>query len=110
MDKQLEAMNENGQTSLFGGPPRRRNESSMLRKQFQAKVMSVLNQEQQERYKLIMSGPPVSCGKNTGILWTSDSGPKPRPLTVSTGLSDGNYTQVEGPDLKQGMTIITGTR
>jgi HlyD family secretion protein len=34
---------------------------------------------------------------------------KPAVMRVRTGLSDGQNTQVIGPDLKEGMQVIIGT-
>jgi HlyD family secretion protein len=34
---------------------------------------------------------------------------KPAVMRVRTGLSDGQNTQVTGPDVKEGMQVIVGT-
>lgn len=38
-------------------------------------------------------------------LWILENG-KPKRLTISTGVSDDDNTEVEGPDLKEGMLIV----
>jgi HlyD family secretion protein len=42
-------------------------------------------------------------------LWYVSATGKPAVMRVRTGLSDGQSTQVIGPDLKEGMQIIIGT-
>ena len=40
------------------------------------------------------------------VLWTVDSLGKPAPVRVHTGLTDGQMTEISGPNLKEGMKII----
>jgi HlyD family secretion protein len=42
-------------------------------------------------------------------LWYVGANGKPAVMRVRTGLSDGQNTQVMGPDVKEGMQVITGT-
>ena len=42
-------------------------------------------------------------------LWFVDSAGKPAVTRVRTGLSDGQNTQVMGPDIREGMQVIVGT-
>jgi HlyD family secretion protein len=42
-------------------------------------------------------------------LWYIGANGKPAVMRVRTGLSDGQNTQVIGPDLKEGMQVIVGT-
>ncbi len=42
-------------------------------------------------------------------LWYVSATGKPAVMRVRTGLSDGQNTQVIGPDLKEGMQVIVGT-
>lgn len=41
-------------------------------------------------------------------LWVTDSTGKLRAIPVMTGISDGQYTVVRGPQLQEGMTIVLG--
>ncbi len=40
------------------------------------------------------------------VLWTLDANGKPTPVRVHTGLTDGQETEITGPNLKEGMRII----
>jgi HlyD family secretion protein len=55
---------------------------------------------------------PRASGSSRGgfaQLWYVDATGKPAVMRVRTGLSDGQSTQVIGPDLKEGMQVIIGT-
>jgi HlyD family secretion protein len=47
-------------------------------------------------------------GRAVGTLWTVDVGGKLKAVRVRTGLSDGQKTQVEGRELKEGTQVIVG--
>ncbi len=58
-------------------------------------------------------GPPAGMrrtggGSSMGTIWTVKGG-KLAALQVRTGLTDGQRTQVMGPDLQAGMQIVIGT-
>ncbi len=40
------------------------------------------------------------------VLWTVDSAGKPAAVRVHTGLTDGQETEISGPNVKEGMKII----
>jgi len=44
-----------------------------------------------------------------GVVWvvTSD-GKHVRPVGAQTGLTDGTLTEVSGPEVKEGMEVVTG--
>ena len=48
------------------------------------------------------------AGGNFAMLWAGDSAGKLSVIPVRTGISDGTYTEVEGPGLREGMQIIAG--
>ncbi|MBU0664726.1 MAG: efflux RND transporter periplasmic adaptor subunit [Proteobacteria bacterium] len=48
--------------------------------------------------------------KNIGLLWVVDENQQPRRIEVQTGATDGTSTVVEGPELHEGMQVITGIR
>ncbi|HEU4629169.1 MAG TPA: efflux RND transporter periplasmic adaptor subunit [Gemmatimonadaceae bacterium] len=52
-----------------------------------------------------MSGAP----RNVATLWTVNAAGKLVPHRVRTGLSNGQQTQVQGPDLEAGMEVVIGT-
>ncbi|HQJ09544.1 MAG TPA: efflux RND transporter periplasmic adaptor subunit [Deltaproteobacteria bacterium] len=47
-------------------------------------------------------------GAGTGTLWTLE-GNTLKPVRVSLGISDGSETAVSGPDIREGMVVVTGT-
>jgi len=47
-------------------------------------------------------------GQNSAVLWYLDSSGKPAIARVRTGLTDGQRTQVEGPEVREGMEVIVG--
>ncbi len=47
-------------------------------------------------------------GGNRAIIWILDENKNPKPTFVRTGITDGNYTEVVGGNLKEGDEIITG--
>jgi len=49
-------------------------------------------------------------GKKTGTLWALDANNKPGKIEVIVGATDGVNTAVEGPELKEGLKVITGIR
>jgi HlyD family secretion protein len=53
------------------------------------------------------SGAPA--GGSVGTLWTSDASGKLKPIRVRTGLSDGQKTEVQGRDLREGTQVVVGT-
>lgn len=47
----------------------------------------------------------VKLTKGQGI-WLLDASGKPKRAGVKTGLSDGSFTEISGPQVKRGMTVI----
>ncbi len=47
-------------------------------------------------------------GQNSAVLWYLDASGKPAIARARTGLSDGQRTQVEGPEIREGMEVIVG--
>lgn len=43
-----------------------------------------------------------------GTLWVLDGKQKPQKLKITTGVSDGMNTEIEGADLHEGMKVIVG--
>jgi HlyD family secretion protein len=47
-----------------------------------------------------------AAGGPQSLLWSLDADGIPRALPVTTGLTDGQHTEVSGPDLQEGMQVI----
>ncbi|HTX66173.1 MAG TPA: efflux RND transporter periplasmic adaptor subunit [Opitutaceae bacterium] len=45
-------------------------------------------------------------GSGVAVLWTLDANGKPSPVRVRTGLTDGQQTEIIGPNLKEGLKVI----
>jgi HlyD family secretion protein len=46
-------------------------------------------------------------GLGRAIVWAAE-GKKARPLAVKIGISDGVFTQIEGPDVAEGQSVVIG--
>jgi hypothetical protein len=44
--------------------------------------------------------------ENRAVLWKLDERGEPVPIRVKAGITDGQDTAVEGPDLQEGMRVI----
>ncbi|MDW8245871.1 MAG: efflux RND transporter periplasmic adaptor subunit [Sandaracinaceae bacterium] len=53
-------------------------------------------------------GPPRRLSPSEPTLWILEKG-KPRPISVQVIGNDGKIAAVQGPGLKEGMKVITGT-
>jgi len=52
-----------------------------------------------------------SAGRSAkGTIWVTDNAGPARPIRVSVGITDALDTEVSGPELKEGMNVITGLR
>ena len=54
-------------------------------------------------------GQAGSARGSTAQLWYVDATGKPAVMRVRTGLSDGQNTEVMGPNVREGMQVIIGT-
>ena len=54
------------------------------------------------------SGANPRADEGTGTLWTTGAGGRFQVITVRTGLTDGQYTEISGTELTEGMEVIAG--
>jgi HlyD family secretion protein len=47
--------------------------------------------------------------ENGSTVWILDQDGKPKPVKVKLGITDGNFTAVDGGDLKEGARVIVGS-
>jgi HlyD family secretion protein len=47
-------------------------------------------------------------GGNRAIIWVVDENKNPKPVFLRLGITDGNYTEVVGGNLKEGDEVMTG--
>jgi HlyD family secretion protein len=50
----------------------------------------------------------ITPGQRPALLWTVDSTGKVSAIHVRAGVSDGQHTAIEGDQVREGMTVITG--
>jgi len=55
----------------------------------------------------VNSEKPVKEREDRGRLWIQD-GDYVRPVNVRIGVTDGSQTEVSGPDVSEGMDVVTG--
>ena len=89
----------------------RRKQAERLRAESRARITEILTPEQRKRYEEIA---PARSGRGrsvvtSGRVWVLDGG-KPRAISLRLGLSDGSHTEVVSGELKEGDTVILGTR
>ncbi len=53
------------------------------------------------------AGSPSESGKTRGTVWALD-GKYVQPIPVQVGVSDGSQTEVQGPNLTEGLEIVLG--
>lgn len=51
--------------------------------------------------------PPTSPERSRKVLWV-EQGEYVRPISVTAGATDGTVTEVQGPELQEGMPVIVG--
>ncbi|MCS7229472.1 MAG: efflux RND transporter periplasmic adaptor subunit [Candidatus Kryptonium sp.] len=84
----------------------RRREEFMKRRQQEGGGPGFFGQAQQGQ-----GGPRFGGGfpgGNRATIWVLDENKNPKPVFVRTGITDGNYTEIVGGNLKEGDEIITG--
>ena len=68
----------------------------------------------QPRPDQVASAPPAAAGKKGGkpagkqaVMWVERQG-RLAPIDVTTGLSDGAFTEVSGPEMSEGLAVVIG--
>ncbi|MGH7576228.1 MAG: hypothetical protein ACREM1_14020, partial [Longimicrobiales bacterium] len=63
-----------------------------------------------ELRQAVSGGPAVqrSMAANGGVLWTLGADGEPTVVPVRTGLTDGQYTEITGDAVREGMQVIAG--
>ena len=75
-----------------------------IRKEVQASILRILNDEQRGLYEAMLAeGEP-----KRGRIWYLNESGQPVAISVTLGSSDASYTEISGLGIKEGMEIITG--
>jgi HlyD family secretion protein len=88
----------------------RRQRGERMRAEVRQKINAILNAEQQKRYAEVVASETGRAGAGgAGSVYTLVDG-KPTEVSIRTGLSDGNATEVVSGPLKEGDEVIVGTQ
>ena len=87
----------------------RRQRGERMRAEARQKINAILNADQQKRYAEIVAAETGRATTGTGRVHTIADG-QPKEVTIRTGLSDGNATEVVSGPLAEGDEVIVGTQ
>jgi HlyD family secretion protein len=68
-------------------------------------VRAILTPEQRALYDAYGRGNGKRSGR-AGIAWVLDAGGTPRPISLTLGITDGNYTEVLAGGLQEGQQVV----
>jgi HlyD family secretion protein len=92
------------QSGAAGGPGGMSALRDKIRKESQAAIIRMLNPQQRKLFEEMRAqGRP-----KRGTLWRLDASGKPEPLRVFMGASDSSHTEISGPQIIEGLEVITG--
>ena len=87
-----------------GGPEEAKAKSKELRSATRVKIRSVLTEEQRKQYDSMDQRPDNSqAPPQMYKVWVPIPEGKPVPVDITTGISDGSYTEVTSGALKEGQ-------
>jgi hypothetical protein len=90
-----------------GGAEEARAKAKELRAGNRIKVRSVLTEEQKKKYDQMDQRPETSqAAAPTFRVWAPVPQGRPVPVEITTGISDGSYTEVASGELKEGQEVI----
>jgi multidrug efflux pump subunit AcrA (membrane-fusion protein) len=71
------------------------------------KIRALLTEEQKKKYDQIAERPAGGQGPAPVFrVWTPAPDGRPVPVEITTGISDGSFTEVASGDLKEGQEVI----
>jgi len=90
-----------------GGSEEAKNKAKELRAANRIKIRSLLTEEQKKKYDQLDRRPDSSQGATPVYkVWLAVPEGRPVPVDITTGISDGSYTEVTSGALKEGQEII----
>ena len=90
-----------------GGPEEAKAKSKELRSATRVRIRSLLTEEQKKKYDQMDQRPESSEAPAPGYkIWIPTPEGKPVPVDITTGISDGSYTEVTSGALKDGQEVI----
>ena len=90
-----------------GGAEEARNKAKELRTANRLKIRSLLTEDQRKKFDQLDQRPESSPAPAQGFkVWVPAPDGKPVPVDITTGISDGSYTEVASGVLKEGQEVI----
>jgi len=90
-----------------GGAEEARNKAKELRTANRLKIRSLLTEDQKKKFDQLDQRPESSPAPAQGFrVWVPAPDGKPVPVDITTGISDGSYTEVASGVLKEGQEVI----
>jgi len=88
----------------------RRVESQRIREATREQIRAILTLAQRATYDTELTDAQLARqGAFSGRLFVPGPAGKPMPITVQTGVSDGNFTEIVSGDVKEGQEVLVGT-
>jgi HlyD family secretion protein len=102
-----DAQNEIQAARKAGGPEEAKAKAKDLRAANRIKIRSLLTEEQKKKYDQMDRRPESTQGPAPVYkVWVPVPEGRPVPVDITTGISDGSYTEVASGALKEGQEII----
>jgi len=90
-----------------GGPEEAKAKANELRTNTRIKIRSLLTEEQKKSYDQMAQRRETAQGPSPLYkVWTPVPEGRPVPVEITTGISDGSFTEIVSGDLKEGQEII----
>ena len=90
-----------------GGAEEARNKAKELRTANRLKIRSLLTEDQKKKFDQLDQRPESSpAPAQVFRVWVPAPDGKPVPVDITTGISDGSYTEVASGVLKEGQEVI----
>src|SRR5215468_4714006 len=111
-EKLIPILQETGQKmrALAGkSDSERRVESQRIREGTREQIRAILTPVQRAKYDTELTEAQLARqGAFSGRLFVHGAEGKPTPVTVQTGVSDGNFTEIVSGDVKEGQEVLVG--
>jgi len=91
-----------------GGPEEAKAKAKELRAGNRIKIRALLTEDQKKKYDQMDQRPETSQSQTPVYkVWTPVPGGRPVPVEITTGISDGSFTEVISGALQEGQGVIT---
>jgi len=84
-----------------------RAEIERMRQRNRGIILQILNPEQRLKF-LQLTEARAASPVTRGRVWVLDTGGRPAPIDIMTGITDGSFTEVVQGDLQPGQQVIIG--